>query len=408
VDTSYQENYNKNHCWQYDIRLNNLKQDLIEVQLTQEEADSLKVTDFNFSYVDKTNQFMCREVKNFIEKHEWLGKMPHRPTHRFIATYNDKLAGVVVMATPNAFSNLLGSERRDQEKLISRGACISWSPKNLASALIMFSIRWMVKNTNYRFFTAYSDTQARELGTIYQACNFTYLGQNSGARYKYFDPDNPSRGWFSDRVFRRTNSYKKYAKELGIIWQKDWSTRENIHWEKIPTNIEILLKEQSKKHQNSCHKRCLPKKHKYVYFLGQTKAETKKLKNLFKQMNPEKIDLAYPKNRGEFSSAAVHGSKKFESNLTNNPSTCRPWPQEKKEEYYMNLKEISQKFKISLSMLYRMVNESPSFPVKNVGLKKKFIIKVSDFEQWLEKRSAAQMVERTNLPSADELLGGAY
>lgn len=43
----------------------------------------------------------------------------------------------------------------------------------------------MVKNTQYRLFTAYSDTEAKELGTIYQACNFYYLGKKSGAGYQY-------------------------------------------------------------------------------------------------------------------------------------------------------------------------------------------------------------------------------
>ena len=78
---------------------------------------------------------------------------------------------------PNAFSKLLGKNTNDLERLISRGACISWSPKNLGSAFLMWCLRWMVKNTDYRIFTAYSDPTARELGTIYQACNFYYLGQ---------------------------------------------------------------------------------------------------------------------------------------------------------------------------------------------------------------------------------------
>ena len=169
------ENYNKNHCYQYDIRINNFEQDIKDAGLTQSEVDALNVSDFEFKYLDKSDTDTCSIIKAFIIRHEWLGKMPHRPTHRFIATYKGIIAGVIVMATPNAFSNLLGKENRDKEKLISRGACISWSPKNLGSALVMFSIRWMVKNTPYRFFTAYSDTKARELGTIYQACNFTYL-----------------------------------------------------------------------------------------------------------------------------------------------------------------------------------------------------------------------------------------
>ena len=47
--------------------------------------------------------------------------MPNRPTHRFIATYNNILAGVIIMSTPNSFSMMLGNETSKLEKLISRG-----------------------------------------------------------------------------------------------------------------------------------------------------------------------------------------------------------------------------------------------------------------------------------------------
>ena len=157
------ENLNGNCCWQYEIRQKNLLKDLEICGLTHAKIKTLKVSDFKFSYIPKEDKERVRRIKDFIIKHEWLGKMPHRPTHRFIATYQGKIAGAVILATPNTFSHILGKDSRDKEKLISRGACISWSPKNLASALVMFSIRWMVKNTRYRFFSAYSDPVHGEL-----------------------------------------------------------------------------------------------------------------------------------------------------------------------------------------------------------------------------------------------------
>ncbi len=295
---STERTYNKCHCFQYDIRLQNLKSDLDASGITSDEAASLKVSDFTFSFIPKTDFKMCQEVKSFVLRHEWLGTMSHRPTHRFVATYKDKLAGVVVMSTPNAFSNLLGKENRNREKLISRGACISWSPKNLASALVMFSIRWMVQNSSFRYFTAYSDTEARELGTIYQACNFVYLGKNSGARRKYFDPKTPEKGWFTDRVFRHVNFFKRYAKELGLTWQANWNSSYKMLWHNIPPFIERMLREASRKHQAHCHFKEVPRKHKYVYVLGQDKRETKFLRSLLLSLNPKLSRLTYPKQRG--------------------------------------------------------------------------------------------------------------
>ena len=291
-------NYSKNHCWQYEIRQQNLASDLEQSGLTYQEIKELKIADFNFSHVPKEDKKMCQQIKEFIIRHEWLGTMPHRPTHRFVATYRGVLAGVVVMSTPNSFSYLLGKENRDKEKLISRGACISWSPKNLASALIMYAIKWMVAHTQFRYFTAYSDSEAKELGTIYQACNFTYLGKNSGARAQYFDPNGPQKGWFSDRIFRHVRYYKRYAKELAIKWQTNWNSRHSMLWQNVPPLIEVELKRMARLHQQRCYKRKISRKHKYVYVLGVDKRESKKLRTLLFNLNPQLKTLTYPKERG--------------------------------------------------------------------------------------------------------------
>jgi len=89
----------------------------------------------------------------------------------------------------------------------------------------------------FRLFTAYSDPEARELGTIYMACNFMYLGQQSGAQRMFFDPDKPERGYFTDRSFRSRSAYKRYAKALGIAWQSQWQSSDTIHWDAIPEDI---------------------------------------------------------------------------------------------------------------------------------------------------------------------------
>ena len=63
----------------------------------------------------------------------------------------------------------------------------------------MFSIKWMAKNTPFRAFTAYSDPEAKELGTIYQACNFYYIGQSSGSQSE-IRPDSIARLRNSDET----------------------------------------------------------------------------------------------------------------------------------------------------------------------------------------------------------------
>tara|TARA_R110002051_G_scaffold325223_1_gene426419 strand:+ start:63 stop:977 length:915 start_codon:yes stop_codon:yes gene_type:complete len=295
--------FKENHCWQYDIRKKNYQSDLKEINLSEIEINNLSIDDFTFEYVDKNNKPKCAEIKKFIEKHEWLGKMPIFVTHRFVTRLkkNNALAGVLIFATPNSFSYLLGKENKDKEKLISRGACISWSPKNLASWLIMKSINFMVKYTEFRIFTAYSDPEAKELGTIYQSCNFYYLGNSFGGDCQYFDLDNSNRGWFGSSGFSDRSQIIRYAKKLKIEWNKSWykyvGSKKNyrkINWIEIPEDITKELKDEQRKHKNLCLKRKSPSKHKYAYILGKNKKETKELKNLFSG----KI-CDYPKERGK-------------------------------------------------------------------------------------------------------------
>ncbi len=283
--------YDEATCWQYNIRIRNLDEDLLLANLSHADIENLRCDDFTFQQEDKAMVF--KEVKAFIERHEWLGSLSLYPTHFFTARFRGILAGVVVMDMPNAFSKILGENTRELERLISRGACVSWSPKNLASRLISFAMHWMVNNTPYRLFTAYSDTEARELGTIYQACNFYYMGKKSGAGYQF---KLESGKWTSDRYFRSRSVYKRLAKEAGIEWKDEWQTRDTVHFEKMPEDISREIKRLSKEYQTSCEKRKIDPKHKYAYVLGKDKRETKYLRKLYEDKN--KV-LPYPKERGK-------------------------------------------------------------------------------------------------------------
>lgn len=291
METDNINNYNKDHCWQYDIRLNNIESDLIESELSKEEIENIKIKDFDIHQEEKSIVF--KEVKQFIEKHEWLGKMGLYPTYIFTARYKGILAGVLSFDMPNAFSKMLGEDTKKLERLIGRGACISWSPKNLASNMISFAMKWMVNNTDYRLFTAYSDVEAKELGTIYQACNFYYLGQKSGSSYQYKIREDK---WVSDRYFRSRSTYKKLARENNIEWDKNWQERDKVFFDKMPEEIATKIKTLSKEYLKKCKKRKLIPKHKYAYILGKDKRETKHLRRLFESRNKT---YPYPKERGK-------------------------------------------------------------------------------------------------------------
>jgi len=283
--------YKDNSCWQYHIRAELLDEDMTVLEYNKEYLDNLRVADFDFVCV--TDKLERGNITKFIKRYEWLGTLSLYTTHWYACYHKGIMAGAILFNMPNAFSKLLGEDTKYLERLISRGACASWTPKNLASAFLMWSINHMTINTQYRLFTAYSDPMAKELGTIYQACSFLYLGQKAGTTTRYINPYTGK--VVSDRFFRVRSAYKKYAKELNIEWQKGWNSDTKMLWDNIPNKIEAQLRAQSKLKQATSEKIVVPSKHKYAFVKGRNKKETKELRKLFATRN--KL-YDYPKERG--------------------------------------------------------------------------------------------------------------
>lgn len=275
----------KEICHQYDIRLKLREEDLKNLSF---DPLLLKISEFNFK-----GEELNGEIISFIKKYEWLGTIGVNPKWVFTARYKSTLAGVVLINEPVAFSKLLGEETKELEALIQRGACASWTPKNLGSSLIMFSCRWMVKNTKKRCFVAYSDSSAGEIGTIYQACNFDYLGNNFGVKYKYLHPSFKNSAWFSDQTLKRTSTLKKWLKDSCIISTEDWFKKNGF---KDLKNIPKDIQEKWKLWQNKILKESIKipqiSKGKYVLVLGTSKKDQKKLNSL-KNYTPKE----YPKRK---------------------------------------------------------------------------------------------------------------
>lgn len=294
MDLTRFETFKENYCWQYKIRLDNKESDLKELRESgfDGKVEDLRVSDFNIRLLETEKE--KNMVTKFIEKHEWLGDISLYTTHWFGCFHNETniLSGVLLFNTPNAFMKIGDLETKKLERLISRGACISWSPKNLGSWMIKQCITWMTKNTPYRIFSCYSDTTAKELGTIYQACNFYYLGKKFGATKKYINPYNGH--LISDRMFRMRSMYKKYAIDLGIEWDKSWNKDSKMLWENMPNDVEEKLREYGKKKQSESEFIIIPPKHKYIFVQGSDNRETKYLRKIVLENIKT---LSYPKER---------------------------------------------------------------------------------------------------------------
>ena len=224
------------------------------------------------------------EHRRFITRYEWLGNVGFGVRWCFTARHTGLLACVVLMSEPTAYSSF----GKDLEVLIQRGAAASWAPKNLNSRTLMFACRWMVENTTKRLFVAYSDSAANEIGTIYQACNFDYLGTGYGAKFLYRLEGGRSVG---QRHFTCTAAMKRWARALGIEWLPEWTKPNGFQdIKRIPQEVRTRLMDYAYEQAAQYEKVYVPSKGKYALLLGRDRREQRQL-NLRKSWTPK----PYPK-----------------------------------------------------------------------------------------------------------------
>ncbi len=136
------------------------------------------------------------EAREPIERLEWLKSIPAFVSHCFGIFFLQpdeqwKLGGAVV------YSNEYGENLGVWDKLgftgkiicLSRGCGDHWSHPHAASKLIRTSMKMLPEK--YKVVTCTVDSDAGEIGTIYQACGFDYIGVMSkgGNQATIIQPD---------------------------------------------------------------------------------------------------------------------------------------------------------------------------------------------------------------------------
>lgn len=231
---------------------------------------------------------LSREHIDFIKRYEWLGTIGNYPKWTFEARYRGHLAAVVLINEPNQYSKI----GKSREALIQRGATVSWAHEHLGSKIVSWSIRWMVANTTKRFFVAYSDPRANEIGTIYQACNFRYLGKEFGARAQYRHPVYKKGKKFSIQSLRRTSVLKQWAKANGIKLEPHWFKDNGFKdLSKLPMDIKNRWYTWGNEIIAQSIKEGIESKGKYICIRGRTPKETRML---LREIDP-KVFKPYPK-----------------------------------------------------------------------------------------------------------------
>jgi len=126
-------------------------------------------------------------AKAIIEKYEWLECMPAVVWYSYGIFFDGCCAGVVCYGPE--YSENLGKMARETGRkcadwskygfegkmiLLSRGACTFWAHPHSGSKLIRESMKLLPRK--YEVVTSTCDPAAGEIGTIYQASGFVYVG----------------------------------------------------------------------------------------------------------------------------------------------------------------------------------------------------------------------------------------
>jgi group I intron endonuclease len=165
-------------CHQHKIRIEKSENEKLTFDLSK---ISLKNTEIKL--ISK------KTASEIIIQYEWLKTMPYIVNYCFGIYFKvdneSHLGGVLTFGIDYAENTGVWKKYGFDDKvlLLNRGVCLWWTPKNTASYFISRSCKWIKENSKYRIITATVDPAAGEVGTIYQALNWHYIGVMSGNYY---------------------------------------------------------------------------------------------------------------------------------------------------------------------------------------------------------------------------------
>lgn len=196
------------------------------------------------------------EAKGIIEEYEWLGKMAAVNWYYYGIFFEDHCAGVVVYGQEYIENLGVWDKYGYTGKIIllNRGACVHWAHPHSASKLIRQSMKMLPEK--YKVITATVDDLAGEIGTIYQACGFDYIGS-----------------------MRDNNPNVKSSKGDRSAWVIDGKihTARGLRQKYGTTRLEVL-----KEHHPDVKRIKQNSKHRYFAFRGSRKEK----RNLRKSIEP--------------------------------------------------------------------------------------------------------------------------
>lgn len=238
----------------------------------------------------RVEQISRAQAKEIILKFEWLAANPLNKSPMGYGTsayYGLILDGELIGANclgrvGGQIGNICGETTALNTACLMRGACVPHAPKNAASYFIRQTCRQAKKDFGWCVFFAYSDTQnAGEIGTVYQAAGWIYLGEaiGSGSHWNYLSPD--GKRLIKSHALNHDKKQRKIMRSLG--WNPEMT---DGNGKPIPMRRYLV--------QNGWTAVQDKGKHKYVWFEGNP-TERAALLDLCLSRHKMHAPLPYPK-----------------------------------------------------------------------------------------------------------------
>jgi hypothetical protein len=207
------------------------------------------------------------EAKPLILDYEWLGTMPSQLSLAVGLYFDNHLSAVECFSEtrPAGKYTVAGQPAI----CLARGASAHWCPSWASSFLIGHSLRLPSLN-RFAFCVAYSDTEAGEIGTVYQASNWVCLGPVSRGNKYWLSPDGKRHDHERPRSLARSRDPQfKATKKLNPI---------------IVAEVQAEMQASGWTHvTGGC-------RYRYAYPLGETKHIRKERRKVL-----DAISVPYPK-----------------------------------------------------------------------------------------------------------------
>tara|TARA_R110002020_G_scaffold153389_2_gene332781 strand:- start:7 stop:885 length:879 start_codon:yes stop_codon:yes gene_type:complete len=174
-------------------------QRIIREQMAIEEQHNLFGAWWEDIDISKKNvsikQITRQQALPIILKYEWLGTLPVNYSKFCGLYFGNTIAGVTCFVEVKFGGKF--TLYNYPAICLGRGACVHWCPEWGGSYLIQGSLKLLFKNYEPTYIVAFTDWKAGEIGTLYQACNWSYLGHKGtkewlGPDGKRYDINTPS------------------------------------------------------------------------------------------------------------------------------------------------------------------------------------------------------------------------